>query len=918
MIGTIEVMVDRFAPLTIALAATSLLVLCGCGEDASEDDAAKKDESTCASGQLKEDGTCCPEGKFYDFDSDACLQAGPVCADASRGAAGCSPRWCFDLKAEHGRPCKKDERGSKSHCKAGFVRSETKPHACVPAGHFPGSGIPADWRPLEDALPPVADDGPWPKLTKLPPVNYALPFASGCPPGFISKAGVCVADPKDCPVDIYGDPALKDGPHVRFVNAATGSDKHPGTRAEPLATLQAAVKLADQSAYTTIAIAPGTYAAGIETTKTIKWLGRCAADVKLTGKPGKDILRVFDKTIIRGIHFSGPARGVTLATVNGGTIERVWLDGLTSAGLTILTQYGDATVSSVVVSNMQPDPAGQLLAAIGVLQSYVSMTDVAIFKAIRHGMLVSKDAEVTAKRLFINDVRSDNETYASGLAAVGTGEIDVQHCRITRATLVAVIADGKNARLRVSDCLVDNVRYGGKSQDTASGVLAFRGGDVSLTNTRVHRALAAGVGARFNQSSLTAFNVLIDNTQMSVDNKVGLGATTAEGSTLTLIDSRLSRNYKQGLQVFGKGTHAVLNRVLIDNTRAVPASKRHGIGVIAAQSAKITASDLRISASDNAGLVVLEPGTVFTGTRVVVDNTNQTMGPGGTPAGVVCGNQYNEVGDVYCTFNGARISGATGAGMVMAGTGLFAQLRGVLVDGTRAAAVNTAYPKEEPLAGLGIISTGGTDVVVSGSVFRGNRLVSLLFRNRRAFTFDQRRVEFQAGGRLRVFGSVVAATAKSDDGGYGAGLWCDGMEGGCEIHASHMANNFTSGVLIRDGNGVVRDSVITQTLPGNVYERGNTFAVADGLVIDSSVVDVARTLVFGSQRAGIVAQGTSKATIRTSMLSSNAIGVAKSGDATVDRASTVLTGNQVNLSGAKLALPTAPIAVSVATQASGE
>ena len=881
-----------------------LFVLCAIACDEDNGDAASKDakgDSGCESARVREDSTCCPPGTFYRFESDACLPVGPTgCASGALDATTCLPRWCVDAKTGLGRACTPAEVAAGKGCPVGQTPSSVSGD-CVPAGHFPGSGIPANWRPEVDAIPPVAGKPPWPELKDVPLFDDSPPWKSGCPPGFITKAKNCVPDPADCPADPYGDAKLVDGAGVVFVDAKNGSDTNKGTRKKPLKTLSKAFEPGFKA--TTVALAAGTYAGGNKTGAAVKIIGQCAANVTVSGPVGEHALFVTGSPYIGRISITGPGAGLVIGAQQGVTIERVFVHDVRVVGIGVVGA-GYSTIRETVVSGMLPVVPIQDLAAIMVQASEVDLVDVAIIGARRCGLCARQLSGIDAKRLLVRGVAPIGGERGYGLDFRDGTVVTLKDAFITDAHSAGILVKGANNELTGSQIRVGQTELPG-GHGLGASLHVVDESSVSLQSSRLHRGRGAGVIVYGKGANVTLFDVLVDHARPQDGFPGDAGVVVGNGAITTLVKTRIHDVNGVGIGVDGPGATAVLNNVLVDKVNRDPGRPAWAAGVMAAREGKITISDTRITDCKNVGLVVTGTAGDVAATRLVVDNV-QSLGDGLEAASGVRVSRDTHSDKPGFTLRDARVSNVVGAGVVLQGRNVHAHVRGLSVTDV-VPAPKKSNPSGVSLGGNGLLISGGVRSQLDGvTVVQASRVGVSVSRLLLAEKDPKSPLpQHVKGVRFSANGLVVART-RPVGGLYGAGIYCEQVTHGCHLHASRVVANHTAGVWFRDATATVDETVIAATNVSTFAGGGRPIDIGDGLTAERSNVTVNRSLIAANKRAGLISAQTSKVVLGRSMVTGSIVGAVSSAGGNVDATTSLISGNETNRSSASLVLPTAP------------
>ena len=892
--------------------------------------------ASCPDPARREDGGCCPDGSFYDFQAAACAPVGPAgCELVALGDVSlCAPRWCAG-PADAGI-CSPAQVAAGEGCPAGSARADVG-GPCILAGRFAGSGVSGPLDPLTMELGAPDNTGAWPQLVPLPALtdtffcragptaavrfcrdgeralcrrgaNGALPdpdrcvlagvtWPGVCPPGFILDVSVapglgqlpaCKPDPAMCGDTEYGPNAPKDGPKALFVHASKGGDTATGTRQSPLRTISKALAIAQPGS--TIAVAAGTYTGPHYVDRSMTLIGRCAALVKLTAPQQQAALAVAGKepgaVYIQGLHVAGPTLGVGVQGPVTAELVDIWLTDVEPVGLAVRGADATLWVRSLVVRGVTGDANGLGGAGLSVQDgAHLVARDVRITAARTVGLEVHL-AHADVQQLLVDGTQVDQANGQFGYGAVlsAGGSLIVRSARMSgnRGSGLRINADdGESVAVGV---LVDGTLSAELDVDAPGGIVVQGQGKLLLSAARVSGSFADGLLATGWKADLDATAVLVDGTVQTAEGTHGKGMSGHHGARIRGRDLRVSGCVTVGLAARHANTDVEVSRVLVDDIRPRDSDGAFGWGVNAEQGARLSATDMRVTDAHHFGIFARNVHTSLTLRRAVVDTVHTRKITTSIDAGIA----VFDTADV--TIDRARVTAVRANGVTVSDPGTRLRATGLLVDGTLTEAGSGYY-------GRGVGAQTGATTTLVGGVMRNNA--------------DGGVIGVKSGA-LTAIGLVIADTAADSDGRYGTGFGCDVATGPCTLIASRVLTSHTAAVDTRGGSMTIVDSVLAGTRSAQ-YPRGargpasaEFVTVADGLIALIATLHVQRTLIGGNARAGIHVIGGIDTSITDTTTSGGAYGLVWSGAAPTLTGS-LLRGDPVSVTGdTKLFTPPPP------------
>ncbi len=965
-----------------AVALFGMLLAClGCSDaqTAHTADTTEEGAPACHASQLRTDGACCPAGHFYDFSANSCVAVGPPeCAALAFGQAeSCVPRWCWHGESDNGgacdpvaqddcpmvgRLCTADELVAGAGCGAGTGPDPHNPDACLPAGSFPGSGVPADWDgdPLTlPAVPSVGDGAPGnaPPVTALtdiedtffcrndlasdahfcspaemeickrgtdgalPPadrcVHVGVPWPSRfCPPGFVVDtaapvgAGLlppCKPDPADCPAGEYAGASAGDADV--FVHGTSGDDTWPGTMAKPVKTIGKALLIAPVAGV--VVVAPGTYSESVVISKAVSLRGHCAAQVSVIGAQGKAVVAIKGKTTsaaaqISGLQVSGSWFGVEVSGSLPAHLQRVFVAAASLTGVYVSGKSAVVKAASLVVMGTTPFVLDKGL-GWGVSADsgcHVTLEDTRLSANRDVGLAaIGAGTTVVASRILVDGTLPQelDKKFGWGVLAQDGAKLTLDEARLSGNRVIGLKVANPGSTVAATGLLIDATLPQQVDNVGGRGAEVSDGAQVTLSEARLSANRDVGLAVSGAATRLTASSLLIDGTQArATDQQFGLGMNVQGGARATVQGARLSANRTVGLVVTDAGSEVAANQLLVDGTLQRASDAMFGTGIQLRQGASLLLQDARLSANRQAGLVAGDKGTVVVANRLVVDGTLPQASDSEVGRGV--GVQHG----ARATLRGVRVSANTDVGVTVAHAGSELAATRLLVDATLPQATDQKF-------GRGVSIQGGAKVELLGTRLVANRETSL-------YVYD---------ASVRLVGVAVAATSGDGFGDFG-GTGVSVVGGGVgSILASRIAANRGVALEVVNSTVEVRGSAVLATLWGTSPKFAlagvpstETTTLADGILLNGATDTVIeRCVLAGNQRAGVVIDSSPATQVTRTLVDAGGTGlyglvVQDSKDALDDQNAIFGAVTQNYATDAGLSLPQPPAPVGSLAQAS--
>ncbi|MHB8875380.1 MAG: hypothetical protein ACYC8T_16975, partial [Myxococcaceae bacterium] len=600
--------------------------------------------------------------------------------------------------------------------------------------------------------------------------------------------------------------------------------------------------LAAAPAGATVAVEAGSYPEGLAFARAVKLIGRCAAQVTLSGTPAGPGL---DVSGVKGVEVEGlGVTGFDLGAYADGAgsleLRRCRLEGNGRTGAQAMGAGTVLRLSGSVVRGTLPDSSGRF--GIGVAATggaRLELTGSAVVENAEMGVFVTGAGTFAqlAGTLVRGTRARSNGRYGWGLAAQGAAGLSASGS-LVQGNRAAGVVVGETSKAVLTQSMVTGTLPGFDNLGTpqAANAAVMPGGELELTGC----ALLDGIDQLKVKSSPTATSKV---TLTDVLVRAGRDTPEAEavrvdsGSILTATRTAVVDNHGNGLHVYGFST-VTLTDVLVQGTK-VTSAVPSGYGLAISQ-AVVNAT--RLAVVDNAGAAVhLSVSASGTFERSIFERTRAAPVGGGAVygLGIFVGTQ------AQADVNDSLIAANTGGGLVALGAGTTARLRGTLIRATG------LDPEGD---GQGVVAQGGAMVLLDGVGVVGNRTAGMQASD--------------PGSLIKAFNVLVQGTLPGLAGNRGRGV---NVQGGAQLELS--------------------DSALVENRQVGLFVWGaGTRAVLTGVLIDATAADAdgrfgngaevlegARADLRGSalrRSAGIaLAVAGAAATVRDGKIEGNAVGI---------------------------------------------
>gem|GEM_PF-4637523 len=899
----------------------------------------------------REDGSCCPAGSAYVHADDTCLAVGPpTCATSIFASPStCVPSWCWDRLDGGDKPCTTgaDCRVVGRVCTAQELSAG---QGCA-AGTYPDAkgGCHAAGTMVADASQPAA---PKPFIfDQVCPAGFAVDPSitpgAGQLPRCAPKADACGSTP--FPKKHSGDGQPFTTTLYVLDSAATGGD---GSKDKPFKTLAEALTNASGLTLLVVGEGIYTFGAELPANITIQGRCTAKTIVKGVASNTTVTATGVGKRALYDLTITGPNKGLYVlggATVH---LVKVRINGARSAALKVSGFDSSVLASDLLIDDtgelLKPkNPSNYKLFGRGA-----ELLDGAQLSVVRARICNSRDIAVhisgkgtkmDATDFVVDGTREVAKTGAGGIGmalfggakasvsggrfhgnrtigvrAVGIGTLfDARRTIIDHTRKSAILQEGayhgqglvlvaggkaKLDRVRVSHNRRHSVAVDGgelvatdlQISDTAPepngyygrALVLFNNSVAHLTRTRVLRN--RGVAILSRQSSLTAFDMLVDDTKGWVaDNKDGRGLDIGEGSSLYLTRTRVNAAHDAGIFVSGAAAKAEFRDVTVEGTRRDIGDNVYGVGVHLGDGAVLSAQRLRLHSNRYGGIVVRSGASA-------------------------------KLSDVRIKGNPQDATDHGGAFLIRAKSS--ADVERMVIDGAVRHGILTGADTELTLRDVLI-----SDTLPGGEGGGFGRAIDAEHRSDvRLFGVHVRRAhEWGVGGfepDIRAVGMVVEGTlpaagkANHGEGIVGYTELQEGpMRGSLTISASVVRGNHTAGIIGFRTKLKLDHVVVANTRPASLTRTNRATReqlkqlLADGLLVFNSNAVVTRSIFAANDRAGAVTSGVEGMRLSGSYVTTNAMGVARIGAASADTGGSIVNGNRIaNFVTGGLVIPAVP------------
>lgn len=650
--------------------------------------------------------------------------------------------------------------------------------------------------------------------------------------------GDCAAAFPPAGASVFVDPSFTDGEldatHVRTIEAG----------------------IAAASANATIAVAAATYATNVVLTKSVRIVGRCAAQVSITGSTGISASGAVDVTLERVTIAGGSA------AVDGGaklTLRDAVVDARTGTGV---VAKGSGTRLIVERSVVRGGSGPGIDVGSG---ADLELRDAAVTDNVEVGVRVAgSGSQATIERSAIL------RTKTTGTNDFGVGAIirDGASAAITGSVLaqnheVGVVAFGKGTKATLTDVSIDDTQVSGEGHGRG---LYVDGAVATLERVSITRSRDSGI-VLAKAGEVIARSTVVADTQEGADGN-GLGVVLLEGTKASFTGSAFAGNHDAGLSAVGTGTSLALEGSIVTGTRPDVRGDR-GYGIAVESGASVDLQACALVDNTGAGLAAIDPGTRVTIARTAILDTkpvkderlgrgvsvetgasatitqsvllrNHDIGVSARGAGATATIDESVIRatrpQVSSGTHGRGAEAGSGAKITLSrasilenhSVGVLAISDGSSVDVTDTWIADTAADGSAGGPGRAATAQGGASLSLTGVWAERNAQIAVLAA---------------AGASLAVRSSVVETTTKSED-AFGHGIFA--FEGSLATMSDvTVRGNAAVGLFFASSRGTVQNTRVVENAIGIHVQDGATLSEAatvpedppeDAVVVSSDTV----------------------------------------------------------------------------------
>jgi len=408
-----------------------------------------------------------------------------------------------------------------------------------------------------------------------------------------------------------------------FVNASFTAGQLDATH---VTTIAAALGAAGANAI--IAVDAGTYAETIAPTKSVRVVGRCAAQVTLAGSsatvPGIAASGAGVAVTVEGMTLSGHAGAATAAAGATLTLRDAVIDANRTDSVSVMGAGTHAVIERSVIRATSAASPGRGLGILANGGADLIVRDSAVADNVDTGILVAgSGTHALVERSAILSTKSN----ASGDFGLGIMTRDGAASEITASAFahnheVAVFSYGTGSHVTVTDVVVSDT-LPSPSAGTGPGLMVDTG---TLDAERVTVVRSSDVGVQSEHSgTLTAHALVVRDTQPGASGDNGLGVAVIGGAAATLTASVVVDNVTIGASAIGPKAKLTFDTSLISGTKPDTAGGR-GYGVELEMGAVAELRGTAVVSNLESGVYAIDAKTAVTLAQSVISSTKAGKG----------------------------------------------------------------------------------------------------------------------------------------------------------------------------------------------------------------------------------------------------------------------------------------------------
>ena len=304
--------------------------------------------------------------------------------------------------------------------------------------------------------------------------------------------------------------------------------------------------------------------------------------------------------------------GAGVAAINGGDvfIEGSIITGSHSMGISSAVNGSQVVMRGSMLAGTRVDDKGTDTFAVLAMQG--AGLDIA-YSTVENNesmgiVLQGEGSTAVLDHVAVRDTILDASGVGGAALALVSGAVaTLSNCVMERSFTGAVAAMGEGADLQMESSVVRDTEPDGNGE-VGAGVVAFSGASVTLSGTLIDNNTEIGVAALDEGSVAVVEASVVRGTRHNEKTGNGYGVEVGEGGSITMSDSVVEGNAAIGVALFGPGGENLLERVVVRNTLPdLDGSMSFGLQV--SQGTSLTLIDSRIDDNRDMGMKCVDLGT---------------------------------------------------------------------------------------------------------------------------------------------------------------------------------------------------------------------------------------------------------------------------------------------------------------------
>jgi len=407
-------------------------------------------------------------------------------------------------------------------------------------------------------------------------------------------------------------------------------------------------------------------------------------------------------------------RGLEIGSGAQATGARLLVDGNRNIGAMIRDASTAVTLTDAAITDTQPRDSDRTI-GVGLQAQTGAHADLTrgLLERNHNAGIVMSDANTTATLtdLVVRDTQSQE---VDGVNGEGLWMLDGAHADCSRALFSGnhssgILAQGQGTRLDLLDGAVLDTESQASDQRFGRGLEVNGRAHVTVTRGLFKNNRDAGIVGIFWETLVELEDVTVTDTrsrESTLTDGMGLGA--AQGARVTVLRGRFQRNRDVGIYADGEGTQIDLTDVTVFETQSAEADRSLGRGLNVQEGAEITVLRGRFDQNREHGVFIASAGTVATLEDLIVSGTRSRE------SDLTYGRGLEATAGAQVTCRRALFDQNRDSGIMAGLSGTRLVLEDTTVSDTRGLESDDAN-------GLGLQIQTGAEVTVTRGSFSGNR-----------------------------------------------------------------------------------------------------------------------------------------------------------------------------------------------------